>query len=313
MSTDKSDELVKVAELYFVEEKTQQQIADLLSISRPKVSRLLSVAKSSGVVRIEIHHPSKRLGELSILVQDKFNLDRCAVTHTYPSPEVTQAIAGRQAAQELEQVLTAGDIIGVTWGKSVRAVVDHVSPPSVRGAMVVQMAGSLGEGNPDLDGHEIARLLAKQLNCGHRIVSAPTVANSREACDYLKEQPAVAATLKEASHANIALFGVGSLDDPENSLHRIGFLDEAERQSLLGSGAVGHAVGQVFDVNGEGIPSFNKRVVAIGFHDLARVPTRLAVATGTGKTIALGAALRGGLISHLVVDEDLATSLIENA
>ena len=62
---DPDDELlaVRVAELYYDEDKTQDEIGGLLGISRWKAGRLLTQARDAGIVRIEIVHPrARRLG-----------------------------------------------------------------------------------------------------------------------------------------------------------------------------------------------------------------------------------------------------------
>ncbi|MDA8887348.1 hypothetical protein N9I02_02350, partial [Pontimonas sp.] len=66
------DELlaVRAAELYYEEDKTQDQIGSLLGITRWKVGRLLSEAKARGIIRIEIVHPhARRLGMEHELVE----------------------------------------------------------------------------------------------------------------------------------------------------------------------------------------------------------------------------------------------------
>ena len=57
-----SDELlsIRAAELYYEEDKTQDEIGSILALTRWKVGRLLAQAKASGFVRIEIVHPRAR-------------------------------------------------------------------------------------------------------------------------------------------------------------------------------------------------------------------------------------------------------------
>ena len=50
--------MVRVAELYYDEDKTQDEIGALLKLSRWKVGRLLTQARERGIVRIEIVHLS---------------------------------------------------------------------------------------------------------------------------------------------------------------------------------------------------------------------------------------------------------------
>ena len=61
MSRDDEELLsVRVAELYYDENKTQDEVGALLKISRWKVGRLLTQARERGIVRIEIVHPRAR-------------------------------------------------------------------------------------------------------------------------------------------------------------------------------------------------------------------------------------------------------------
>ena len=51
---------VRAAELYYDENKTQDEIGSLLNLTRWKVGRLLSEARERGIVRFEIVHPRAR-------------------------------------------------------------------------------------------------------------------------------------------------------------------------------------------------------------------------------------------------------------
>ena len=57
-----SDELlsIRAAELYYEEDKTQDEIGTILRLTRWKVGRLLAQAKANGFIRIEIVHPRAR-------------------------------------------------------------------------------------------------------------------------------------------------------------------------------------------------------------------------------------------------------------
>ena len=57
---DETDELlsIRAAELYYEENKTQDEIGQALRLTRWKVGRLLAQAKQQGFIRIEILHPA---------------------------------------------------------------------------------------------------------------------------------------------------------------------------------------------------------------------------------------------------------------
>ena len=55
---------VRVAELYYDQNKTQDEIGTQLGISRFKAGRMLTQARERGIVRIEIVHPRARRSAL---------------------------------------------------------------------------------------------------------------------------------------------------------------------------------------------------------------------------------------------------------
>lgn len=64
MKEDKKKLIAKVAYMYYEQELTQAQIAKELSIYRTTVSRMLSQAKTEGIVEIKINHFDAGLFEL---------------------------------------------------------------------------------------------------------------------------------------------------------------------------------------------------------------------------------------------------------
>ncbi|MBT2475297.1 sugar-binding transcriptional regulator, partial [Microbacterium sp. ISL-103] len=76
--------MVRVAELYYDEDKTQDEIGALLGLSRWKVGRLLTQARERGIVRIEIVHPrARRLG----LERELVELHGLTAAVVVPSPD----------------------------------------------------------------------------------------------------------------------------------------------------------------------------------------------------------------------------------
>src|SRR6478735_6118712 len=80
------DELlsVRVAELYYDENKTQDEVGALLKISRWKVGRLLTQARERGIVRIEIVHPRARRLSVERALSERFGLKDAVVV---PNPD----------------------------------------------------------------------------------------------------------------------------------------------------------------------------------------------------------------------------------
>ena len=63
--------LAEVAQRYYLEDLTQEQIARRLGVSRSQVSRMLKEAREQGIVEIRVHHPLRTVPELQQALQPR--------------------------------------------------------------------------------------------------------------------------------------------------------------------------------------------------------------------------------------------------
>ncbi len=131
MAVDNGDDIrliVKIAQLYYDQEMTQAQIARELGIYRTTISRLLKRGRELGVVSISINYNYNENLWLEQQLKHKFGLKEAVVVPCQHEQEEEQlAMLGVQGAQMLERLLEPGDIIGFSWGRAVRAMVEGLS------------------------------------------------------------------------------------------------------------------------------------------------------------------------------------------
>src|SRR5438552_15469213 len=99
-----TDELAKVAQLYYLDDLSQQEIAERLGTTRSNVSRMLKAAKQAGLVEIRVVHPTQRDRELEAALKRRYRLQEARVAPFDP------AIPAGHGQQALAQVgkLAAG-------------------------------------------------------------------------------------------------------------------------------------------------------------------------------------------------------------
>ena len=74
MRNERKKLLAKLSYLYYIEEKSQTEIAAETGIYRTTVSRMLAEAKKKGIVKIEIDNFDTRLFQLEKYVKEKYGL-----------------------------------------------------------------------------------------------------------------------------------------------------------------------------------------------------------------------------------------------
>ncbi|MCS6871952.1 MAG: sugar-binding transcriptional regulator [Anaerolineae bacterium] len=313
MLESREDYLVRVASLYYEQDYNQEQIAKLLATSRSNVSRLLKEAKQKGLVEIRVRKPISTVPPLEKHFRERFGLERVMIVESRGRPYAeTLSAAGQLAARYLEERLRRGETLAISWGTGVSAAVSALSERQALQVEVVQMIGSVGTVESEIDGHELARKLATKLGGRFFYLHAPLIVDSQAARDLFLEQPTISETLNRARRASIALLGIGTTEPGMSSFLRAGHLTEAELRELRAQGAVGETAGRHFDINGNCERfDINQRVIALDLADVKAIPSVIAVACGLPKRYSILGALRGGYIKALATDDVTALAVLE--
>ena len=302
--------LAKVARLYHEQGMKQREIAVMLSISQPRVSRLLTQAASSGLVRSVIVLPPGVHTEVEDRVRERFGLrDVVVVDADGAGADITAAL-GAAAAYYLDTTLMGREVIGISsWSGSLLAAVDRMRPGGHAAAdRVIQLFGGLGQPDVQVQATRLTSRLADVTGARPVFLPAPAVAGRAATRDSLMADPAVAGVARQWADVTVALVGVGSLE-PSPLLRSSGNgLGDEEQAELRDLGAVGDVCLRFFDAAGAHVASpFDARVIGIDAEALLCVPRRIAVAGGADKATAVEAAVRGGWANVLITD--LGTAL----
>ena len=276
--------LIKAARMYFLDGRSQDDVAKALGTSRSNVSRMLSAARAQGIVEIRVHDQTTRAAELEQALVDRFGLSHVRVAAFRPGADVPAA-AGDLAAQWLDETLQDGDVLALSWGTSLQAMVEAFSVDQPRSAEVVPLVGGLSTVASLVTGEELVRELAGRLGATYRYLHAPALLRSETARDSLLAEPTIAEVLARASSADIAMVGIGTvgIGSSNDIIEGLG-LTPAERTAFFSQGPVGDSCCRFFDAQGQPVRGVvHDRVLAFDLDQLRRIPTVVGVATGAEK------------------------------
>src|SRR3954454_13011167 len=112
-----------VARRYYLDGRSKVEIADEFRLSRFKVARLLESARASGLVRIDIGYPGSIDVGLSDRLQEEFGLPHAVVVDKVDDhPTSLRSPVRRAAAELLTEIVTADDVLGLGWARSLMAM-----------------------------------------------------------------------------------------------------------------------------------------------------------------------------------------------
>ncbi len=304
-------QIYTVLVLHFIDGMKQNDIATALNLSPSKVSRLITQGRRLGMVKVEIESPFQRLVDIEKRLVETAGLLGAVVTPTVTrSPESTLQQVGRAAANQLLETLRDGDVIAITGGKAVSAVVENIHAERRFDVTVVPLTGGV-QGKHYTDVNHLATRLAERLGGSTLLLHAPLFAESTGQRDLLLEMASVKEVFDLARKAAIALVGIGSIQTPGSSYYDLHPGPDPDRELLGTSGAAGEFLAHLIRQDGR-LADYppNARLVAVRPEDLAQCRFVLGVASGREKVRPIRAALAGGYLQSLVVDEETATEVL---
>ena len=301
------EQLFQIAQMYYEQNLTQEEISKKLYISRSNISRMLKQARDVGIVEIMVHYPFERKRRLEVEFKKRFDLDDIVIVDlSNCSGFELYSFTTRQAASYLNMQLNNESVLAVTCGNSILGVVHELHPKNYLPYMqVVPLLGSIETPNIILDGYYLVNQITETYKARARFIMAPFRVDDESMCSNIMKRPAVIETLTLAENATIMLTGIGSK-------RQGGYLAKEESNDFFNHGAVGYIAGYYFDRGGNIIdkPEYYNKMICAG-RKMFDIPSRIAVVADPVKSEATLAALRGNLINRLCTNSVVANEILE--
>lgn len=313
---DKIGDAIRAARMYYYQNLTTEAIAHELNMSRSTISRLLSYARNSGLVDIRIIDPNEHPQLLEKKIVEKFKIVKAhvvPVAAVLGEDEWLERVA-QYTANYLNSIFHSNMILGVAWGTTLSAVSRHLLPKATHDSQVVQLNGA---GNTQTMGieyaSEIIMRLAQNYQASAHLFPVPTFFDFAETKKVLWEERSIKRILDLQSRTDLLLYSIGSVNAGIPShVYSGGYLEQVDFSELIKERIAGDIATVFFRENGtfNGIP-LNERASGPNL-ELFRQKYGVCVVSGLAKVNGLFAALKGGFLKELIVDEPTARRLVEN-
>ncbi len=303
----------QVAQLYYEQGITQEQIGGQLKLSRPTVSRLLKEARDEGIVQITIRSPLGYVPDLEAALVRAFPVLRQAVVVAggggLPAPLVRRNL-GRAAAEYLQTRVYDGQVVGVTWGRTMEEVSAHLQVQPRRGVTVVQLNGGVSRASDGTNAGLVVQRFGQAFAADAHCLPGPAVVDHPALATALQAERHTAQLLETGRRAQVAVFSVGEPTD-DNALVQAGYFTSREMARLRALGAVGDICSRFFTADGQPVdPVLEQRTIGLNLADLQAKEQAVAVVGGERKVAAVRAALTACYANVLITDEVMARRLL---
>ena len=237
--------LTKVSKLYYEDNLNQDEIVARLHISRSTISRLLAQAREEGIVKIVVTPPTGIYATLETLIEQKYAIEEIIITDV-PAPDSPQIIArelGAAAANYLLRVINQNDVIGVSWGYTLRGMVTALEPKNFPNVRIVQMTGGIGKPESESHATELCHKLARTLSCKLALLPAPGVVHSKQTREVYLMDEHVRTAINLLPSITLAFVGIGSLNSYSITVRDETILTQTDLDEAIANGAVGDIAG----------------------------------------------------------------------
>ena len=315
MSVKNNSMLARIAWLYYINKKTQEEIASIFNLSRPSVQRYLNQALNSKIVITRINHQHiNQCMELSEKLSERFKLKLCDIAPIHPNQTTNEIKSnlGEVGAQIMERFIRSSKPITVALGSgsTLQECIDRLDSFNRPEHNVTSLAGmTTPEGTPSE--FDLVTSFAQKTGSRRYYLPAPLVLPSSKERNNLQNLSIYRVVETLSLEADVSFVSVSPLLN-DSPFRREGLIDRDELKKLKEKGACGEILGQVFDDKGLLIQSdFNERLAGVRINP----PTKrliIGISGGPAKHRQLLAALRGQWVNGLVTDEETARYLLKH-
>lgn len=313
--------VLKVAYLYYIENKPQNEIAGMLGISITTVSRLLTKAKEDKIVEFVIRDPYIECIRLEEKLRSRFHLKDIIIAPAVTSEdgidsvmaeENAKKLVAMEGARYLQRVIKENDTLGITWGSTVYHMINYLNPSQKVKARFVTLHGSIACCENELDVRTLVSRMAKAFFGENYYLLTDALMSSREAAQIMKEEKNNQRVFEMFDQINISVSGIGSFYPIERSvLASPEFLSQEDLDALKSKGVTGDIALRFFDHDGNECPtSLSDRMITISMEQFKKIDCKISLVSGISKATTVLSALKGGLIDVLILDYRLAQEIL---
>lgn len=312
---DRNNELLlRVARLYHVQSETMDAIANQLGVSRSTVSRLLKDAKDRGLVRVSIVDPERPMTRLAELFDRYFHVNAHLVhVRTGASGVFRLEQVAKVAAKLIDETVHDGDTIGVAWGTTTAAVAMQLSPRDLTGVTVVGLNGGANHRTTGLPYvGSILQRFATSFRGEEQLFTLPAFFDDPTTKAMMWKERSTQHVLEVRAGCRIAVFGVGGLGaELQSHVYAANYLDDTDLTELGRNHVVGDVCTVMLREDGTWRDiAFNERATGITPAELRGLPKRICVVSGSSKAAPVLGALRAGVMTDLVIDDETARAVL---
>lgn len=298
LTPQERNDLIAAAKLYYEENLTQAEVAARLGVSRPTVSKMLTRARETGIVHIEVRTAEEGNAELMSNLQLRYHLQGGLVLRREDN-------LWQQAARYLSLELSGANNVGLGWGYAIGEIVGELcSMGGKHEGAACPLIGKAHIPNKGYHPDELVRLWCAA--CGRQpyIMNCPAFPDSEEERESYEAEASYQAIYGLWQQTDAAVLGIKGYPGVPDEATATRFGDALQRQKAAGS-----FLSYYYNSRGEFISGNNDFCMHIPLALLRHCSKVIGILADDNVKAAEGA-LKTGILTHIILTEKTAQQLV---
>jgi DNA-binding transcriptional regulator LsrR (DeoR family) len=306
--------LAKVAELFYIYDISQLEIAKKFNFSKGKVCRLISEAKRRKIIDFSIKKFDTRILELERELEKNYNLNEAIIYYNSDLKDHDEEIIfqelGELGVKYLERVIKDNLNIALTWGKTIYGFIDKIKDEKKYKLNIFSTLGGVNLITPESQSNYLAQMMSSKIGGTLYPIYLPLILEKPVHKKSLNQVSNVIKVLGNSSEIDYYFTSVGSVTEKSRLYTSHGFgIDFLKK--LNAKGIVGEFGLHFFDKDGNFIQSgIEDRVINLPIEEIKKIKTRIAIVFGKDKIIAARGFLKTGICDVFITDSMTAEAIL---
>ncbi|NLO85140.1 MAG: sugar-binding transcriptional regulator [Clostridiales bacterium] len=297
--------MIKVAWHYYFGGMTQQQVAELLGISRMRVIKLLDKAKQTGIIQFKLRQDGEKRMQLENSLMSEYGLKDAFVIPAANDPSMINAAIAEAASMYISERLTENGLINIGYGNTPSRILNNIATLAEQPLTCISLTGGVSYYLPDTR--------SNVFNAKLHLIPAPLLISTKELAQALRQESSVLELSRMITLSQMTVVGIGAMHESA-TIFKSGVLNKNDFLFLSMQGAVGDLLSHFIDKNGNLLETpLEERLISTPLQTLKELKNVIGVAAGDSKVEAIRASLRGQYLDVLITDDNTAHQLLNMA
>lgn len=294
--------LAKIAYQYYIDGRSQNEIAKEINVNRATISRMLKEARDSRVVSIEIDYYDEKSLELESYLKSRFDLKNVIITSTSEdSSHRNEECLYEEAAEYIQRIIKNGDNVGISWGKTISKVVTKTANKQAKHVTFIPLAGGSSPTNIKYHVNSMVHEMAGKFSGQCRYINTRVIQEKNERKNSQIPPETVNELLPFWNDLDVAIVGIGGTLKQKSKWRDV--LSPEDFEELKLREAVGDCCCQFFDSEGKILKGeLYNRTIGFPLEKLSKTNFSIGIAANKNKAKAIYAMLKRRYINVLITD-----------